>query len=423
MWEIHAEPPQNDDGLIAGSLVGLLDADDIPPAPQAPPDPHIADRPEVVQMPPPANPDINIAINLQQIINQRNTTVDRCDLFPLIEQYVEAEQRFFAARRIAHAANGMVHAKAQAVHMAAAQNNSGLVAQANGQLAAAQRQAQKANTDVQNAKKKVYDLGNQVFPNIQALIGFYRQMRGFVIHDRRDPNLPVVHATFQSAVGGRKDFHEGRVLAALCEIYNGNAGSAEQHLQNNLFANQHFFDWPMANDICLAYLLLDQPQHVVMWIKWARKIDENRKTPARCWMVALQAAIERKDNAAAEWFTRCERKLGAAAKKAEHLIVMPPTVAGDYSLFLLTCPNQKLRNIEKAQELLAAIPPENACWQSMRADGALAAERGNWQQAVNKLEECLDHAPGVLDAELQAQLAEYQARRLWERPRPKLAGK
>lgn len=421
----HAAPPaRRQDGHIPGSLVDLLDADDFSSVPinnddEPGPAPQNAPRPGVLPMPPAGNP--NAGIDLQNLIATRHELVDDCKFFELLKKTLEAEQAFAAANQAIQAANAAANAAAQAVNMAAAQKNGGLVAQAERQLRDARQAAGKAAQRFGEAKRKVEGLYGQFFPNVEKLLATYHEMRKFVGQDRADPNMPAVRAVLNQAVNQRRDFYEGRILASICELCCGEADAARRHLAAaQFFAAPVFFAWPFANDMCLAYLLLGEPDQIDAWTKWVSDVDEKRKTATRCWLVALHAAIQCEDNKAKTWFTRCERKLMLAANKAKVPLAVPPQVAGDWAVFLLTCPNENIRNagLEKAKALVAAVDgPGASDWRVLRARGAFAAAEGRWAAASQAIEECLEHAPGRLRTELERQLAAYRNQEPWIRPR------
>ncbi len=369
--EAHgAPPPRRGNGHVPGSLVDLLDDDDWGVAQgnaaesrpgEQPGDGGAtgpAGRPVVVEQP--VRPDPNVPLELQRLIADRNELVEGCNFFGLVEQTLKAEQAFAAANGKVQRLNAAANAAAQAVHMASAQKNGGLVAQAQAQLREARAAAGEAGREFAESRAKVAELYQKLFPKIEELLRLYHQMRRHIFHDRADPNMPAVHKTLTQAVRQRKDFHEGKILAAICEIYVGDASAAGRHLEGAaFFAAENFFAWPFANDMCLAYLLLGQPDHIDKWVLWVKNVDEKRRTSVRCWLVGLQGAIECKDNAAKEWFARCERKLSSAAKKGGVPVVLPPEFVGDWALFLLTCPNETLRDPEKAKQLLADVPVES----------------------------------------------------------------
>lgn len=432
-----AQPKPRDDGHIPGSLVDLLDQDgwEQPPVemdtspeapePQAPasesgvaPDQNLnkEQRPGVDQQPP--QPDPNDAAALDNLIQQRHAIVDGCNFFQLINDNLEAQQQVAVANAQLVQANVAIGKANTDINIARVQKNEALESRARGNLDAAQRAARNAGQALQQAVAKNQRLWGQLQPNIVKFLALYQQMRKFVVYDRASPRLAAAHGVFKQACGMRADFHEGRVLAALCEAYVGNAGAAVAHLQKGAFFGQPlFFAWQPANDMVLAYLLIGQPVEVAPWIKWVRGVDEKRKTPTRCWLVALHGAIECKDNQAKEWFERCERRINSAAKKANRPPAIPAEVAADWAFFLMTCPNEKFRDLGKAKQLVGNRDP-GASWYVARAVAAVAAQEGQWQGAQRSAGLAGAHGPVVLIDEFADQVNAYKNQQPWMRARP-----
>jgi hypothetical protein len=428
-----AQPKPRDDGHIAGSLVDLLDQDgweqppiemDMPaeaPEPQSPA-PEKAGETEgqgrigVEQQPP--KPDPRDEAQLEGLIQQRHQLVDQCGFFGLIDQNLKAQQQVAVANARLVQANVAIGKANTDINIAHTQKNESLEARARGNLEAAQRAAREAAPALQQAVQNNQRLWGQLEPNIAEFLKLYQKMKTFVVQDRVSPRLAAARGVFGRACAGRADFHEGRVLAALCEIYGGQRQAAEQHLKQGLFFGQQlFFAWPPAADMCLAYLLLGRTQDVLGWVKWVQDIDEKRKTPTRCFLVALHGVIDCRDNQADEWFKRCWRRLIATAKKQNLPVHMPPEVAGAWAHFLLTCPNLKFRDLPKSKELVGGLQPQ-ASWYVARAKAAVAAAEGSWQGAVLLAALAVQHGPVVLGDELNGEAEAYKKSELWTRPRP-----
>ncbi len=434
-----AQPKLRDDGHVGGSLVDLLDQDgwEQPPVEMNLDVVHepatsafregdgrgsaVEPRPTAKLAPLPTPP--NAVAELEKLIADRNTLVDGCSFFKLIDQTLKAEQKFMAAKARFVAANGAAQKAITDINIARVQKNEALESRASANLESAKRAALQAEGETKAAWQAYQQLWGQLEPKIKQFLEIYRAMRQFVVSDRASPQLAVARAAFNQACGQRVDFHEGRVLAALCEVYAGAGDAAAQHLKKAAFFGQEvFFAWPPATDMCLAYLLVGELDAVDPWVKWVKSVDEKRKTPTRCWLVAMQSAIECKDNQAKEWFERCERRINATAKKAKRPPVIPAEVAGDWAFFLMTCPNQKFRDLEKAKELLVSLVAQSS-WHVARAKAAVAAEEGQWQDAKRQAELASEHGPVVLSAEFSEQATAYGHSRQWMRSRPAPASK
>lgn len=428
-----AQPKPRDDGHITGSLVDLLDQDGweqpqvemgMPaeasepkwPAPEKAGDAEGQDRIGVGQQPP--KPDPHAAAQLDALIQQRHALVDACKFFQLINQNLKAQQQVAVANAQLLQANVAIGKANTDINIARVQNNEALESRARGNLDAAQRAAQAAGNALQVAINNNRGLWGELQPNIIKFLGLYQKMKTFVVQDRGSPQLAAARGVFDRACAGRADFHEGRVLAALCEIYVGQRQAAQEHLAKGLFFGQElFFAWPPASEMCLAYLLLGQPAAVDPWVKWVKGLDEARKTPTRCFLVALHGVVDCRDNQAAEWFERCGRRLTATAKKQNRPDVRPAEMAGAWAHFLLTCPNTKLRDVQKAKGLVNGLQPQ-ASWYVARAAGAVHAAQGSWQGAVREVALAVEHGPVVLGEELSGELEKYKNSELWTRPRP-----
>lgn len=428
------KPKPRDDGHIPGSLVDLLDQDgwEQPPAPMDPaaplappaipfnqtPEPEPSTEPRPVAKQGPVAPAPNVVAQIDQLIAARHALVDGCNFFQLIDQFLKAQQRAAVAQARVVQINLAANRASADINIARVQQNDAMARQAEANLSEARRQMAQAQPELNEALQRLQAAWGQLEPNIAKFLKLYRDMRQFVAYDRTSPRLAATRDALNRSCGQRADFHEGRVLAAVCEAYAGNAESAKQHLQKGAFFGQEiFFSWPPANDMVLAYLLLGQPDAVDNWVKWVRDIDEKRKTPTRCWLVALQGAIECKDNQAAEWFKRCERRINSTANKAGQPPIIPVEVAGEWAFFLTTCNNQQLRDLPKAKELLDGRGVESS-WYVARAVAAMAAAEDRWPDAKRDVERAAEHGPGVLDDEFSQQVTAYTNAEPWTRPRP-----
>jgi tetratricopeptide (TPR) repeat protein len=219
----------------------------------------------------------------------------------------------------------------------------------------------------------------------------------------------------EQACGRRNDFFEGRVLAALGQAYEGNVDAAKAHLKNACegFAACELFKSGLAHDCCHAFLLLNAPEEVEAWTDWVRRLDARRQSSVKCWLVGQAAMLRGKANEADQYFGKAISKSKMLAK--DKPLPAPPTLVGDAACFYLTCENEKLLKVDKARELLGKVPANDASWQVLRARAALAAQDGEWQKAVDVLDECAKHVPKTLDNEVTAQREAYTQKQRWLR--------
>ena len=95
----------------------------------------------------------------------------------------------------------------------------------------------------------------------------------------------------KQACGRRNDFYEGHVLAAIGQVYDGNADAAREHLKRACegFAACDLFKSGFAHECCHALLLLGATEEVDAWTDWVRRLDAKRQTPVKCWLVGQAA--------------------------------------------------------------------------------------------------------------------------------------
>jgi len=105
-----------------------------------------------------------------------------------------------------------------------------------------------------------------------------------------------------------------------------------------------------------------------------------------------------KDNDAKTYFDRALAKAGAFRKEDPQPVAEP--LLGDAAFFYATTSNDKLRNLDKAKELLAKAPATSECWQVLRAKAAVHAAEGAHDDAHTALAVCRKRAPAVLDESL-----------------------
>lgn len=265
----------------------------------------------------------------------------------------------------------------------------------------------------------------------------YFEMRDFQPRSRRDPNLADVTGVFAQATGARKDFVEGRILGAVCQLYVGKPDQAAALLeQGSDFLSSHALNpSPLGHDCCAAWLVLGKPEAVTRFIDVlkdlkSKKVLRDGLTPYQVWLVSTHAWQTFRYNEAKEYFELALRKAdvwNGGAGDASGLIADAAT----FYLLAGAAPPRDPSRGEKLIALGAAAPP--ASWAMQRAQAALkaaqatqaAAEgdaakaRATWAAAVSELEQCRQDCVPVLDAEIDAQLQAYRDGKAWYRARPK----
>lgn len=418
----------------SGSLEALLDQEDWPvdyvPSPVEPStsgeqsdsiDSVTPPRPVMIPAQPAAVPRNGLgnaqpAVQLQLLIDRRNTLVDDrgMSFIEVIKRWnVESEnlQQRLGAQQVAAAA---VHQAAQAVtqSLAMGEAGQGLQAAARDRLAAAQRNLALVDQERVRQTAILQPLDNDVRQRLPGWFQIYADMRRFFSHDRRDAGRPAVLRVMEVACQRRADFYEGHVLAAIANIFEGDSEKARHHLASahDGFAKCRLFETWLANDYCCAQLLVGRPDEVANWVKWVGTLDAKRKTTMRCWISANYFATTAKWNDANASFSKAAAKEALFGKKPKSV---PEPLVGDMALFLLTAGNEKVRNTDKARQLLDLVPADSSAWQVSRARAALCAEEGAWDEASRHCAECLQRCPPTIEDSVVSQGAAYRSQRSW----------
>jgi hypothetical protein len=265
----------------------------------------------------------------------------------------------------------------------------------------------------------------------------YFEMRDLQPLSRRDPNLVDVTGVLAQATGTRKDFVEGRILGAVCQVYGGKPDQAAKSLeQASDFLSRHALNpSPIGHDCCAAWLMLGQPEAVTQFIEVlkdlkAKKALRDGLTPFQVWLVATHAWQKFRYNEAKEYFELALKKANVWAGKAAEAPGLVADAASFYLLAGANPPRDPTRG-EKLLGLFGGAPP--ASWAMQRAQAALKASqatqaaaqgdatnaRATWAAAVSELEQCRQDCLPVLDVEIDAQLQAYRDEKVWYRERPK----
>lgn len=402
----------------SGNLESLLFEKDWPVDNETPTVP----RPAVDQMPIVQQPTANIEDQMRVVIEDRNDIVDNGKnlLAALRELNIEEQNMAVLVRQQGQAQGNLTAAKValnQAMAMGAAAPP-GAVGNARNQVERAAQTLQRVIGQCARQVQKMQPLHDRVDPAIGPWFACYGKMRALVGHDRQDPNRRILLPILEAECTRREDFCEGRVLAAIGCVYDGRPDAARDHLEVacRAFGPCDLFKSVFANDCCHGYLLLGLPEAIQEWTKWVKNIDAKRQTTARCWLVGQMAMLQFKENDAAQWFGKSISKSGMLAK--QNPAPASPVLVGDAAGFYLTCANEKVRNPDKARDLIAKVPPDTNCWQMLRARAALAAEDADWDRAVQLIASCGDRCPPTIQEEVAAQRKNYESKQPWLRTRP-----
>lgn len=251
--------------------------------------------------------------------------------------------------------------------------------------------------------------------NLRNWIACYQEMRAFLRPDRGDPDMRPVLEALEKATGRRKDFYEGRALAALCRVYQGDEAKALDHLKRACEGlKKHQLYWTVfAQDCCHAYLLLNRPAEVKPFVDALRKLT--KQTAVRCWLVATYEVLLCHDGEAGKFFDRALTIAGMPS--VDRLPVGADPLLGDSAMFFLTASVAAKRDATRARELLDTAR-DSRDWRVLRARAALEADNGNWDAAIGLIDECAGIAPLTLAGEIRAQRDAYATRKPWFRPRP-----
>jgi tetratricopeptide (TPR) repeat protein len=413
-----------------GGLADLLEAADWPVAPQAMNKPaldaadhewapkdasvpeaaegQVPDRPRLNPEPlvKPAAADPNARRTIEGLITQRNRIIDGCDFFDTITEIGKEEKELVKRLQDNNRAAAVANEAAIALGQVVALGDAGkqMVPAAKNRLQQAQGQLQATIGKVREQQQKLEPMYTKIRENVGPWTETFQKMRGWLVHDRQDPNRAVVLEALEAATAWRKDFYEGHVLAALARAYDGDAVAAERHLTAACagFREYDLFGAAWGADCCLTYLLLDQPKKVADYLSSVRKLDSKRQTPLLCWLVGQAAMLEVKENEAHTYFNRALTKTGFRDPKQPS---MPEPLLGDAAFLYATAKNNTVRDLEKAKELLERAPKESTSWQVLRARAAVLAAEGDSEAARQALDACRERAPGTLDAGLGSPLA------------------
>lgn len=272
--------------------------------------------------------------------------------------------------------------------------------------------------------------------DFMAWLTLYIKLRAFMPTSRQDPNLPVIVGSLEAAIGNRRDFGEGRILAATCHLYAGDFELARQRLEEaSTFLNEHGLNVsPPGQDCCSGWLALQRPQAVKGYVE---TLENPKVFPPRI-MTAYQSLLVGNHGWQTAEFNNAKTFYQRVVSKAD-VFKQPPGPAvvpmiADVALFFLAAGNEGVRDPARAEKLLDTIvagQPAADAWQVRRARAALKAMKAEqaatggdrraaealWQEAVQELTACRQDSLPTLDAEIDEQLQAYREQKVWFRQR------
>jgi hypothetical protein len=387
----------------------------------ASPTPADGSRPRAIQAPTP-QPELNLS-DLQRLIDERNRIVDDSRFFRTIKEIVREEGKLAAiitqvgqAERIL---NGAI-ADANLLHAP------GTTKVTESAKAAARERVLAARAQLEQYVRKYRDqvdvlrpLYERVHPRIGPWTKTYQQMTKFVVPRRSDQNRDEVLKLLETAISRRSDFCEGHVLAAVCTAYDGRFEDSRGHVDKAIaFIDEHqpaLYPTHMTYDCAIAAVLAQAPERVKGFITMLKKLPVSRQSVAQQWLVATHSVSTKAESTANDYFRRAIAKAGGfAADETTGAKRLPPFLAGDAAHFWLTKKDVKDADVERAAQVLQRTETSDA-WQLTRAQAALAARQGRWEEAIQLVELCRADCPALLEAEVDQELAAYKEKRVWAR--------
>lgn len=236
-------------------------------------------RPQAVQAPAPAAP--MELTQLTELIQQRNTAVNACDLFNTLSEIVVAEKTL---RQLVTDWKNAVRIANAAIAEANMLNNPGanLVSKAAKQSAENAKRNALQRRDAANQALHTFrsntlqPLYKKIQPHLGDWMTSYRKIREFVIPRCTDPNHQAVIGALEQAVRNQDDFFEGRVLAACCLAYQGQLKPCHDHLDNaHRFIEKHYLAVSptlAAHDCAVACIVAGIPAKVERFIQDIKKV-------------------------------------------------------------------------------------------------------------------------------------------------------
>ncbi len=407
-WKWELEQPQLEPNLQPGDTPGSGRA-----------------RPQAVQAPAPVA--LMDLTQLSELIQQRNTAVDACNLFKTLKEIVIAEQQL---RQLVASLNNAVAKANAAIANANMLNHPGANQVSKTAKQKASRAARNAQERVDAAKRTVQafytNTAQPLYEKIQPHIGdwtkAYRKMRGFVTPRRTDPNRQAVLDLLEHAIRDRKDFFEGRILAACCLAYQGQLKPCHEHLDEVIdFIDAHspsLFPTLAAHDCAVACIVAGVPAKVTGFIRMVDKLPTPQQSAHQQWVVACYAAAMRKDSMAGTYYRRALAKVDAFVDPKPNNPAEPVNaiLAGDAAHFFLTRESCAEADVDKFAKVIARAI-DGGEWQLARARASLDARRSNWPSAQREITSCLNECPVTLEPDVLAEQAAYSSQTLWTRGR------
>lgn len=356
-----------------------------------------------------------------QLVADRNRLVDEARVFETLEniyreeeecgrRHSELQLKLGVQRRAANNVDYTLSLGKKATAEA--------VARARAAFEKARRETEHAHRSWMEKIVVLQPLYQRIRPALAEWMLCYQELHGLLQSDRRDPSRGPVLDALDQAVKSRNDFYEGRVLAALAEIYEGRTKDAIRNLAKACegFRKYRLFGTVFAHDCCHAYLLLGKTDMVKEYVTNVQKLEANRQTSVRCWLVGVWATLECRDHEADVYYRRALAKTKVLSHE-EPVSGLDPLL-GDAACFYLTASNPKRRDGKFARIILQKAADDSDDWRVVRARAAVAASEGQWERAVALTHAVCVSAPPTMDGELALQLEAYRRNEEWTRARP-----
>jgi hypothetical protein len=370
----------------------------------------------------PANPQqfplaVNAINEMQRLIDERNRVVNRSQLFATLRELCSKQPEFDrlcdavdeATQCAKVAGNQLAVVRRMAMGGGPGPNQQ--------RVAAAQATWNAAADNLRNAKTTAHNFFqaelrpriNRVVPELPVFFANYAQMRKMIPLDRQDPAQGQLLKTLQHNMPQSTDFVEGHILTGILHAYGGDANGAQEAFAQASTINKStgLAFTTLGYDCCYGLLLIGTPNEISdEYIRRLKEVNDARRTSAVNWLLGAYYFSKYEYNEASKFLYR-------AFTQAEE--TASPQLRGEVAWLYLFAKNK--RDIKKAEELLKGLDAEPA-WQVKRANAGLAAEQGNFSQAVTLMAGCLASAPPHFDAELAQQQNTYKAEQLWQRSPP-----
>jgi tetratricopeptide (TPR) repeat protein len=220
----------------------------------------------------------------------------------------------------------------------------------------------------------------------------------------RDPSLPRKKELVAMILRQDPGFADGWLCDCYLELLAGNRGQARVSLDKA----ERLMDREPARQLFCGHQLLDAGQALVVLgdVDGAQRLSNTlRKVFAQDPGVRfLEARIDIE-----------KRLLGnadAVLRKLARVADASPTVTAEYAWFKAANPTARLRNQQEAEQAIQQTlnAKRGPLWKALRAQSALLAADGRWDEAIKTLDRAAEQAPLVFAEDIAAQRQAYVER-------------